>query len=188
MAQRNQIKTVDFPDAESFRIAVLSDTHGRPHPNLFPLLAEHHSSLILHAGDIGGFDLITELSAIGQTVHVRGNTDSSGPSWPDSVFLQIRLGRSFHLTLLLLHFALHRLRLNGEARALLKQHPAQVVVFGHSHIPFLGMEGTVCLFNPGSAGPSRMGLPTTLGIIDISSGRMSFKHLNLQTGEPWTPE
>jgi len=71
---------------------------------------------------------------------------------------------------------------------LLRQHPAQVVIFGHSHLPFLGTEGKVCLFNPGSAGPPRWGLPTTLGFIQNTADQLTFKHLDLRTGEEWRPD
>jgi hypothetical protein len=168
-------------------IGVLSDTHGRPHPNLFPLLERHRPSLILHAGDAGGLDLIDELEAVCQTVFVRGNVDPTGPIWPDSVTLHVKVDKNFRVDLLLLHFALVQLRLNKDAVDLLRQHPAQIVVFGHSHIPFLGVDRNVHLFNPGSAGPPRMGLPTTMGFIEIASGQLRFKHLDLRTGEVWKP-
>ena len=136
---------------------------------------------------MGALDLIGELETVCQTVFVRGNVDPTGPMWPDSVTLRVKVGNTFGVDLLLLHFALVRLRLNTDALELLRQHPAQIVVFGHSHIPFLGADRNVHLFNPGSAGPSRMGLPTTMGFIEIASGQLRFKHLDLQTGEVWKP-
>ena len=187
MDHKHTSRTIDLPDAKNYVIAVLSDTHGKPHPNLFSTLEQHTPSLILHAGDVGGLDLIKELKLFGQTIFVRGNIDPSGPGCPDSISLRIKLGHSSHLSLLLLHEAIIRLRLNREALNLLSQNPAQIVVYGHSHIPFLGMNGKTCLFNPGSAGPGRMGLPITMGFIEISSGRLSFKHMDLRTGKEWKP-
>jgi putative phosphoesterase len=187
VGQRHGTKTIDLPDPESGIIAVISDTHGKPHPNLFPILEQHHPSLILHAGDIGDLDLITELEAVSQTIYVRGNVDPAGPEWPDSVALRIRLGMSSQLDLLLVHFAVARLKLNHEVLTLLRESPAQIVVFGHSHVPFLGRDGKIGLFNPGSAGPSRMGLPTTMGFIEIRNGQLRFEHLDLRTGLPWKP-
>jgi hypothetical protein len=187
LGQRHETKTIDLPDARNGTIAVVSDTHGRPHPNLFPILEQHHPSLILHAGDIGDLDLVTELEAVSQTIYVRGNVDPAGPMWPDAVTLRIRLEMSLQIDLLLLHIAVARLRLNREAVGLLQKSPAQIVVYGHSHIPFLGMDGRTYLFNPGSAGPSRMGLPTTMGFIEITNGQLRFKHLDLRTGLPWKP-
>jgi hypothetical protein len=177
---------IDLPDGKDCTIAVISDTHGKPHSNLFPALERNRPSLILHAGDVGDLDLITELEGISQAVYVRGNTDPIGPMWPESVSLRIRLGASRRLDLLLIHFAVARLRLNKETQILLKEDPAQLVIYGHSHIPFLGKQQSTVLFNPGSAGPPRMGLPITFGLIEISD-QLRFKHLDLRTGEQWTP-
>ncbi len=187
MTHRHFTKTVELPDVKGCIIAVISDTHGRPHPNLFPVLDRHHPSLILHAGDLGDLDLITELEAVSQTVYVRGNVDPAGPMWPDAVTLRLKLATSLRLDLLLLHMAMAQLRLNREAVTLLQRSPAQMVVFGHSHVPFLGKDGKMGLFNPGSAGPSRMGLPTTMGLIEMEGGQLRFKHLDLQTGQQWKP-
>jgi len=187
MARRHATRVIDLPDTKNCVIAVLSDTHGKPHPNLFPALERNRPSLILHAGDVGDLDLITELEGISQTVFVRGNTDPTGPMWPESVSLRIRLEASRRLDLLLLHFAVARLRLNKETQILLHENPAQIVVYGHSHIPFLGKQENTVLFNPGSAGPPRMGLPITMGLIEISD-QLRFRHLDLQTGEEWKPD
>jgi putative phosphoesterase len=187
MTHRHETRTIDLPDDENFTLAVISDTHGKPHPRLFPILEGHHPPLILHAGDVGDVDIIKELEKIAQTVFVRGNVDPTGPMWPDSIALHIRVGASVQFALLLLHIAVSRLKLNRDALTLLHQNSAQIVVFGHSHIPFLGMDGTICVFNPGSAGPSRMGLPTTMGFIEISSGQLKFKHFDLKSGEQWIP-
>jgi hypothetical protein len=178
---------IDLPDTKNSTIAAISDTHGKPHPRLLPILEHHRPSMILHAGDVGDLDLIKELEEIAPTVFVRGNVDSTGPIWLDSVSIHINLGKAIQIDVLLLHIAVARLRLNRETLNLLRESPAQVVIFGHSHIPFLGMDGKICLFNPGSAGPSRMGLPTTMGFIEISSGQLKFKHLDLKTGEQWIP-
>lgn len=187
MQRRHETKTIDLSASEDCLIAVVSDTHGRPHPNLLPALGQHRPSLILHAGDAGDLDVIQGLEAVCPTVFVRGNVDPAGPMWPHSVTVHINVGNTFRLDLLLLHFALVQLRLNKDALDLLRQHPARIVVFGHSHIPYLGVDRNVHLFNPGSAGPSRMGLPTTMGFIEISSGHLRFKHLDLRTGEAWKP-
>jgi putative phosphoesterase len=186
MAHRHVAETIELPDAKNRAVVVISDTHGRPHPSLFQILEKLHPSLILHAGDIGNLDLITELEVVAPTVYVRGNTDAAGPKWPDSVSLCIKLGAALQIDLLLVHFAVVRLRLNAEVISLLRQNPAQIVVYGHSHAPFLGKQQTTVLFNPGSAGPARMGLPITMGLIEISS-QVRFKHLDLRTGEQWTP-
>ncbi len=187
MIQSHIARTVELPNTGHHLVAVLSDTHGRPHPDLFPILKKHRPLLILHAGDVGGPELLEELEKMSTTIFVRGNVDPTGPTWPDSLSLRIALGSVTQLDLLLLHAAVAQLRLSRNALNLLRRNPAQVVVFGHSHVPFLGMDGKVCLFNPGSAGPARWGLPTTMGLIEIAPDQLTFKHLDLRTGEEWNP-
>jgi uncharacterized protein len=187
MVHRHEIRLIDLHDVERGLIAVISDTHGKPHASLFPLLEQYMPLLILHAGDVGVSTLLTDLKKVSPTVFVRGNVDPTGPAYPDSVSLRIKLGGTFNMDLLLLHIAIARLRLNRHTLDLLRQNPAQMVVFGHSHIPFVGEDGGVWLFNPGSAGPARMGLPTTIGLIEFSSGQVSFKHIDLLTGKQWSP-
>ena len=187
MPQQSITRTIDFSGVESSVIAVVSDTHGRPHPGLLSALKEVRPSLILHAGDVGDHRVLTEIGGICEVLFVRGNVDPRGPGWPDSMTLHLRLDEEHGLNLLLLHFAVVDLKLNKMALSLLRQSPAEIVVFGHSHIPFLGMDGKITLFNPGSAGPRRFRLPITVGLIEISAYRVTFKHLDLQTGKNWRP-
>jgi putative phosphoesterase len=188
MPQNSVTREIDLSSIENPVVAVVSDTHGRPHPGLFPALKEARSSLILHAGDVGDHRILTELQGICEVLFVRGNVDPRGPGWPDSVTLHLRLDEEHRLDLLLLHFAMVDLKLNNMALSLLRQSPAEIVVFGHSHIPFLGADGKITLFNPGSAGPRRFRLPITMGLIEISDRRVTLKHLDLQTGREWRPQ
>ena len=188
MTSKHETKTIDLAGTGTRRIAVVSDTHGRPHPALLSVLVDHQPSLILHAGDVGDAALLAALDNIARTVFVRGNIDPKGPSWPESVCLQLKLPSGTTLDLLLLHMAIVHLRLNRRSLDLLCLCPSQLVVFGHSHVPYIGKEGDIWLFNPGAAGPSRFRLPTTLGMMELSSEGLRMKHLDLTTGRPWTPE
>jgi uncharacterized protein len=188
MVHRHGSRTVEFPLKEECVAAVVSDTHGRPHANLFVVIEEHRPCFILHAGDVGGRDVIERLETLSPTIYVRGNVDPSGRDWPDSFSVSVKLGEEMQADFLLLHIAFARLRLNETARALVQRHPAQTLIFGHSHVPFIGREGKVALFNPGSAGPARFALPTTVGVMKITRNGITFEHLDLRTGKAWRPE
>jgi uncharacterized protein len=56
------------------RIGVISDTHGRLRGEVFT----HFDGveLIVHAGDIGGVELLDELRALAPVTAVWGNTDA----------------------------------------------------------------------------------------------------------------
>ena len=57
-------------------IGVISDTHGLLRPDVHSALAG--VELILHAGDVGGDEILTELELIAPVRAVYGNTDAPG--------------------------------------------------------------------------------------------------------------
>ena len=60
--------------------------------------------------------------------------------------------------------------LAGAALAL-RRAPADVVLFGHSHLPHDERVGGVWYFNPASAGPRRFDYPVSVGIFEkVRSG------------------
>lgn len=178
--------TLTLPSDEA-RIVVVADTHGRPHPALLALTTEQHPTQILHAGDIGTGPLLDELEAIAPVVAVRGNVDSRDLSLPDSVDLTLERPSQPRLRLLLTHIAIQRVYLTRSARNRAQAADAHLVVFGHSHMPFVGREGRFALFNPGAAGPRRFGLPITFGVLQLSPRGLDLHHVDLQTGARWTP-
>lgn len=58
---------------ESHRIALISDTHGLLRPEVEAVLKT--CEMILHAGDIGKPEILSQLKAITHTIAVRGNVD-----------------------------------------------------------------------------------------------------------------
>lgn len=62
------------------RVAIVADTHGFLDPRLSDRIAE--CDVAVHAGDVGGADVLCAMQPQQEVVAVRGNTD--GPeSWPD---------------------------------------------------------------------------------------------------------
>ncbi|HEY6140148.1 MAG TPA: metallophosphoesterase family protein [Thermoanaerobaculia bacterium] len=57
-------------------------------------------------------------------------------------------------------------KLRREVVEALRRAPADLVVFGHSHLPHNEVIDGVRFFNPASAGPRRFDYPTSVGIID----------------------
>jgi hypothetical protein len=64
---------------------------------------------------------------------------------------------------------------------------AALVVCGHSHVPFIGRDRGIAVFNPGSVGPKRFALPIVFGTIAITPDAIRLAHIDCATGEPWTP-
>jgi putative phosphoesterase len=55
------------------RLGVISDTHGKLRPQVFDVFAEVDH--ILHGGDVGPADVLTELEALAPVTAVYGNMD-----------------------------------------------------------------------------------------------------------------
>ncbi len=65
-------------------VGLISDTHGLLRPEVFDVF--HGVDLILHAGDVGGREIVTQLRTIAAVHAVYGNTDRPGePGLADSI-------------------------------------------------------------------------------------------------------
>lgn len=165
------------------RMAVVADTHSEPHPRSWELIAAEKPALILHAGDIGNLGVLDELARIAPTHAVRGNIDAH----TDALTLDVRDGDATLLTLLLFHIAVYGPKLRADAARLAHAAGASLVVCGHSHVPFLGRDRGLGIFNPGSIGPRRFPLPIVFGVIDIDRQSARMKHVDCETGKRWLP-
>jgi len=136
------------------RIGVISDTHGLVRPEALVALAG--SELIVHAGDVGGPEVLEALAKIAPVRAVRGNNDKG--SWarrlPETDRIDVG-GRVLYV----IH-DVKELELDPAAAGI------AAVIAGHSHRPRNERIGNVLYFNPGSAGPRRFSLPITVGRID----------------------
>ena len=161
------------------RIACVADTHSAPHARTAELLRAWHPDAILHAGDIGDLAVLEMLREIAPLFAVRGNIDT-------------RVGLPDHLVvegaprILVTHIAVAGPRLRADAAKLARDQRAQLVVCGHSHVPFLGVDKGITVFNPGSAGPRRFTLPIVFGTIELGD-RVRFAHVDCETGKQWLP-
>ena len=138
------------------KIGIISDTHGLLRPEAVERLAgvDH----IIHAGDIGRADVISELRKIAPVTAVRGNIDRDewAAGYPQTELVELA-GRFFYV----LH-NLAELDLDPKAAGI------DVVVSGHSHQPKIETIDGVVYLNPGSAGPRRFSLPIALATLDLS--------------------
>jgi putative phosphoesterase len=177
-------KTVALQGA-SLRIVAVADTHGRPHPSLGARLAELSPGHILHAGDVGDRGVLHMLEEHAPVTAVRGNID--GRELPDVFTLEVRDAAALLITVLLTHIAVSGPRLRADVARLALAEGASLVVCGHSHVPFAAHDRGLTVFNPGSVGPRRFSLPIVLGLIDIGPTGASVRHIDCETGFPWSP-
>lgn len=177
--------TLAARDDGTLRIAVVADTHSQPDPAGMKHLAALAPDAILHGGDIGELAVLDELAAIAPVFAVRGNIDTRARDLPDVLTLDVTGPRP--LRMLLTHIAVYGPKLRAEVAKLAKAARASLVVCGHSHVPFIGIDKGVTVFNPGSIGPRRFHLPILFGTIDLTPAGVRLAHVSAETGQAWTP-
>lgn len=146
------------------RLGIIADTHGLLRPEVCEVFEEVDH--ILHAGDIGSLDLLTELEAIAPVTAVYGNCD--GPDIRAQV-PEVVQRRIEGLDFVLLHGDQHG---SPTPAALHTAYPgAEVIIYGHTHRPLLTtIDVVVTVMNPGGAGPRRFNLPASVGIMELEAG------------------
>lgn len=167
-------------------VAVVADTHGHPHPGSLDHLAALRPAAIVHAGDIGGGTVLDDLAAIAPLYAIRGNIDPRG--LPDELTLDLTDDGRVVMRMFVVHIGVNGPRLRADAAALATQAGAQLVVCGHSHVPFVGRDRGLVVFNPGSVGPRRFQLPIVYGVLSFGPDGARLSHRDAATGQPWAPE
>ena len=142
-------------------IGLISDTHGLLRPEVHAALAG--VELILHAGDVGGEEILAELGIIAAVRAVYGNTDPRDhPGLVDALDLTID-GVRIHVS--------HGHEVRRPAPTLLAAtYAADVIVFGHTHRPIVERVGNALVVNPGAAGARRFDLEPSVARLRISDG------------------
>lgn len=185
--QRLAHQTIALGAEGALCIAVVADTHGRPHPKLAERLDAIAPHRILHAGDIGDLAVLKALERLAPVIAVRGNIDGRAPDLPDVVTIDILHDTRTLLRILLTHIAVNGPKLRADVLRRAKAEDASIVVCGHSHVPFATHDRGVTVFNPGSVGPRRFHLPIVLGVMDVSNDGVSVRHVDCETGLDWKP-
>jgi putative phosphoesterase len=127
-------------------VGLIADTHGLVRFDVHTALAG--VELILHAGDVGGDEVLDELQWIAPVRAVYGNTDAPG---------QPRLAESIEMMIgdLRIHVSHgHEVGFPNPAK-LLARYDADVIVYGHTHKQLLTRADERWVINPGAAGPRR---------------------------------
>jgi putative phosphoesterase len=182
----DRVRLQAHPDGH-YRFAVVSDTHSKAHPTTAQRLRELAPDSILHGGDIGDLQVLEELAQIAPVYAVRGNIDVHAPGVPDVLMLEVIAGNSMRLRILLTHIAVYGPKLRAEVAKRAITARAGLVVCGHSHVPFIGRDRGIGVFNPGSVGPRRFALPIVLGCIDLTAASVRMRHIDCETGADWLP-
>lgn len=155
------------------RVGLISDTHGLLRPEVFDRLAGVDQ--ILHAGDVGGPEIITDLEALAPVVAVLGNTDGLDLHGHATTSVEIELDG--------VRFAVahgHRVERFDQLRERFPE--ARAIVHGHSHVPRADRVGDTWMLNPGSAGPGGEGWSPSVALVELNGGVLDVVHLDVATG------
>jgi putative phosphoesterase len=143
-------------------VGLISDTHGLVRPGVFSAL--DGVALILHAGDVGGQGVLTELQSIAAVHAVYGNTDAPGEP---GLRAQLRLtleGQSIHVS--------HGHELGSPTpERLLARYDADILIYGHTHRALIEQHGQRLVINPGAAGPKRFDVKPSVARLTLDAGR-----------------
>jgi len=154
------------------RVVVLADTHAprRWRACPAPVAAElRGADLILHAGDVCTAVVLSELTQYAPVVAVLGNND--GPDVADWGAAQSAELCLDGLRVAMLHDSGPA---SGRLARMRRAFPAaDLVVFGHSHIPLDQSGYGLRIFNPGSPTDRRRQPHGTLGVLQIAGGRLT---------------
>ena len=166
-----------MPGASPVRVGLISDTHGLLRPEALDALrgCDH----LVHAGDIGGPEILQALRAMAPLTVVRGNNDRG--AWAADVpeTIDVTVGG-------VCLRVLHDLAQLPALAPLVPGDGVRVVVAGHAHRPRIEDRAGVLFVNPGSAGPRRFRLPVTVGELVVDGGevRARVTELFLTPGGP----
>ena len=136
-------------------IGLISDTHGLLRKEVIEKLRD--CDLIIHAGDIGKIEVAEKLKNISQTELIKGNCDKNIDSniIPEEKIIEVE-GKRIYL--------IHDI---GKLKVDLNKENIDIVVYGHSHKQNIYTENGIIYINPGSVGPKRFKLPTTMAKLYI---------------------
>jgi uncharacterized protein len=152
-------------------VVVLADTHApRRWKSCPPAVAAHlrRADLILHAGDVCVAPVLDELAAYAYVRAVLGNNDG-----PDVAAWGAPEADEFDLDGLPVAMLHDSGPATSRARRMHRRFPgAELVVFGHSHIPLDQAADGVRIFNPGSPTDRRRQPHGTLGLLEVADGRL----------------
>ena len=154
------------------KILVVSDTHGR-HGNLDEVLElEGKIDMLIHLGDVEDDEHYIEAIAEYPVHMISGNNDFFS-YLPDEKEIRIGKHRVFLTHGHRFYVSVNTCRLREEA----KLRGVDIVLFGHTHKPYIDVEGELKVINPGSLSyPRQEGRRASYVIMEINdNGSASFE-------------
>ncbi len=159
-----------MPHFDTHVVGLISDTHGLLRSGVHDAL--NGVQLILHAGDVGGSDILEKLRMIAPVRAVLGNTDPPDePGLAEEILFAID-GLRVHVS--------HGHEVGSPTPGKLAvRYDADIVVYGHTHRPLVTKLDGRLFVNPGAAGPKRFNLTPSVGRLTISGGKAEVEIIDI---------
>ena len=146
---------VNFRNMGNVVVGDIADTHG-----LLPTTAVKALKgvdLIIHAGDVGSSEVLSDLKSIAPLVAVRGNMDmiKSLKKLPETEAVEVA-----DVLLYVIH-DIHRLDIAPLESGF------DAVIHGHLHCPSVAENNGILYLNPGSAAQPRRKCPASIALLHI---------------------
>ena len=151
------------------KAGIISDTHGVVHKKVHEIFSGVDQ--IVHAGDIGGMDVLDELKSIAPVIAVRGNYDTepeiqpfllNDPSGANVCGVRTLITHR----LVTIDWDIHKELI---ADMISKDGgPPRMMIFGHTHYTVMEEVKGIFFINPGYCGPDKIEGPATAAILEIS--------------------
>ena len=146
-------------------IGLISDTHSLLRQEVVDNLND--CNLIIHAGDIGKYEVIENLSKICNVEFIRGNCDKD-----KDIAKEERIVEIYNKRIYLIH-DISKINID------LKKENIDIVVYGHSHKSNIYEDDNILYINPGAVGPRRFKLPISMGKLRILKNEKYYNSLEL---------
>ncbi|MBM7584160.1 putative phosphoesterase [Bacillus pakistanensis] len=154
----------------------MADTHLKKYSGL-PQILEHHlnsADLILHAGDWQSIDVYEALCSFGIVEGVYGNVDGDEIK---NLVPKKKIIESEGKRIGLVHGDGKGKTTEKRAQDSFIEGEVDLIIFGHSHIPYSRYSKGTLLFNPGSPTAKRKLPYYSFGIITIQNHRIETQHI-----------
>ena len=156
------------------KLGIISDTHHYLNPKVSDVFKG--VELIIHAGDVGSGEIMTQLRTLAPVVAVRGNMDLDTPV---RILPAVQNIDVEGLQILVVHDigdlnSFHRRIKRGVYFPM-----PEIVIFGHTHRALYKRLDTILYINPGSATTSRDSRKPSVMILEIDNRKVS-SHLLIE--------
>ena len=151
------------------KVLVISDTHSYIDDRIIKYASE--ADYVIHAGDVGSFDVIQKLNSVSKLLFVYGNIDGNEIRSESNKFEFFKIN---DLKILLTHISGKTPKYNKETLIKIKEHNPDLLIAGHSHMLKIQYDkiNKLIFLNPGAAGRHGFHLKRTMLRFEIKLNKI----------------